>query len=395
MRIGGDNLDLRDAWARAAALQSAGEAVRAAELWSRIAAAAPASAAAQFNLGATLLPQHRFAEAERAFRAALALDPRNAAIQHRLGNLLQATGRWDEVEGFYLAALRLDPGLLRARIDLAHLYLGQGDFARGWPLFEARRGLGDDHFRPPPLPNEWRGEPLEGRRLLVWPEQGFGDQIQFARWVPELARRGADVTLVTRAELARLFESLGVHVVAEAERLEIAEPDYWTPIASLPLRLGVQADAMPGGAYLAPPDAARERWAGVVARGSAGVMWQGRATPNPHRSLPSRDTLAPLVQAGATLVDLDPTPGSDFGDTAAIIEQLELVVTVDTAVAHLAGALGKPCWVLLPWLNSDWRWMQGRSDSPWYGSARLFRQPSHGDWDSVMAEVVAAWRATR
>jgi len=395
MGIGGGNLDLQAAWSRAAALQSAGDAVEASRLWARIAAAAPRSAAAQFNLGATLLPQHRFAEAERAFRAALVLDPDNAAIQHRLGNLLQATGRWDEVEGYYLAALRLDPGLLRARIDLAHLYLGQGDFARGWPLFEARRGLGDAHFRAPPLPNEWQGEPLEGRRLLVWPEQGFGDQIQFARWAPELARRGADVTLVTRPELARLFESLDVRVLAEAERLEIAEPDYWTPIASLPLRLGASAEALPPGPYLAPPAAARARWTGSVAKGAVGLMWQGRATPNPHRSLPSRDVLAPLAQAGATLVDLDPAPESDFADTAAIVEQLDLVVTVDTAVAHLAGALGKPCWVLLPWLNSDWRWMQGRSDSPWYGSARLFRQPSHGDWDSVVAQVVQAWRQLR
>jgi len=390
-RLVGHDLDLQAAWGRASALQSAGDARQAAELWARIAAAAPQSAAARFNLGATLLAQHRFADAEAAFRAALALDPNNAAVHHRLGNLLQATGRWSEAEPCYLSSLRLDPSPWRVRLDLAHLHLGQGDFAKGWPLFEARRSLGDDHVRPPPLLNEWQGEPLRGRRVLVWPEQGFGDQIQFARFVPEIARRGADVTLVTPPELARLFESLGVRVVANEDGAEIAEPDYWTLIASLPLRLAAGEAALPASGYLQAPEAARERWRGFAPKGTVGLMWQGRATPNPHRSLPSRSLLDPLVEAGANLIDLAPPAGSDFGDTAAVVEQLDLVITVDTAVAHLAGALGKPCWVLLPWLNADWRWMQGRSDSPWYPSMRLFRQPSHGDWVSVVAEVVQAW----
>lgn len=389
-----DASGLREAWAQASALQSAGRAGEAAELWRRIVAAAPSSAAAQFNLGATLLAQDQFAPAEAAFRTALALGPDAAATHHRLGNLLQATGRWAEAEPHYLAALRLDPGLWRVRLDLAHLHLGRGDFERGWPLFEARRSLGDEHIRPPALPGEWRGEAVQGRRVLVWPEQGFGDQIQFARFVPELARRGADTTLVAPPELARLFEGLGVRVVANVDGAEIAEPDHWTLLASLPRLLGVKLETLTGAPYLAAPPAARERWRGFAPPGAVGVVWQGRPTPNPHRSLPSRSVLDPLAEAGATLVELAPPPGGDFADTAAMIETLDLVITVDTATAHLAGALGKPCWVLLPWLNADWRWMQGRPDSPWYRSVRLFRQPSHGDWSSVVAEVVQAWRET-
>ena len=389
-----DASSLQAAWAQASALQSAGRAREAAELWRRIVAAAPSSAAARFNLAATLLAQEQFAPAEAAFRDALALGPDVAATHHRLGNLLQATGRWDEAEPHYVAALRLEPGLWRARLDLAHLHLGRGDFARGWPLFEARRNLGDEHIRPPPLAGEWQGEPVRGKRVLVWPEQGFGDQIQFARFVPELARRGADVTLLAPPELARLFEGLGVRVAAHVDGAQIAEPDHWTLLASLPLRLGVTLESLSGAPYLAAPAAARERWRGFAPPGAVGVVWQGRATPNPHRSLPSRSVLAPLAEAGATLVDLAPPPGGDFADTAVMIEQLDLVVTIDTAAAHLAGALGKPCWVLLPWLNADWRWMQGRRDSPWYASARLFRQPSHGDWTSVAAEVARAWRET-
>ena len=129
--------------------------------------------------------------------------------------------------------------------------------------------------------------------------------------------------------------------------------------------------------------------AGHAPKGAIGVLWKGRPTPNPHRSLPSKDLLAPLEALGRPLVDLT-EPVGDFADTAAIIEQLDALVTVDTAVAHLAGALGKPCYLMLPWFRSDWRWMQGRDDSPWYPSVRIFRQARHGDWAPVIADVAAA-----
>ena len=386
--------NIQSAAQHASALQSAGRVAEAADLWRRIAYAAPRSAEVRFNLGLSLIGLERFDDAEQALKAAVTLKPDLAFMRHRLGALLQATGRWADAEPHHLAALKRDPELWRARLDLAHVYLGQGNFSRGWPLYEARRAAQDDEqIAAPPLANEWQGEPLPGRRLLVWPEQGYGDQIQFARFVPELAARGADVTLVAPPPLSALFEGLGVRVVEKAAETELPAPDYWTFLLSTPLHLGVRLETLSAAPYLAAPAGRRAQWAGFAPRGGVGVVWQGRATPNPHRSLPSRDLLQPLADAGAHLVDLQPEPGADFADLAAVMEQLDLVVTIDTAAAHLAGALGKPCWLLLPWYMADWRWMQGRDDSPWYGSVRLFRQRAHGDWRGVVAEVAAAWRA--
>lgn len=385
--------NVMDAYRHAAALQSAGENAPAAALWARIAAVAPTTAEVRYNLGVTLMALERFEAAETELRQAVALKPEAAFAQHRLGNLLQATGRWaGEAEARYGEALRLDPGLWRAELDLAHLALGRGDFRRGWPLFESRLNLGATHLAPPDLPNVWAGEPADGRRILVWPEQGFGDQIQFVRFVPELAARGAEVTLVAPPELSTLFAGLGVEVVEQADGMALPEPDAWCFLQSLPYRLGMDFEDLSGRPYLAAPADRRAKWSGFAPEGGVGVVWQGRPTPNPHRSLPSREVLQPLADAGARLVDLQPPPGRDFADLAAVMEQLDLIVTVDTAAAHLAGALGKPCWVLLPWLNADWRWMQGRTDSPWYDSVRLFRQPAHGDWASVGRAVAAAWK---
>jgi hypothetical protein len=383
-----------EACARASALQAAGRHDAAIDLWARIVRAAPRSAEAQFNFALSCIALERWREAELAFQRAVALKPDWTDARHRLGNLLHAVGRWDEVEPHYAVAVQRDPENWRARLDLAHLYLGRGNFARGWLLFEARRALGVQHVDTPALPNEWQGEPLTGASVLVWPEQGFGDQIQFARFVPELTARGADVTLVAPTELVALFAGLGVRVVERAAGAEMPAPDYWTCLLSLPNYLGVRLETLSGRPYLSAPPDRRARWAGFAPQGGVGVVWAAQPMPNPQRSMPSRALLQPLADAGARLIDLHPPPGADFADTAAIIEQLDLVVTVDTAVAHVAGALGKPCWVLLPWLNADWKWMQGRAGSPWYDSVRLFRQPAHGDWESVVREVVEAWRAS-
>ncbi|MGA0607235.1 tetratricopeptide repeat protein [Phenylobacterium sp. VNQ135] len=376
----------------ATARQSAGRLAEAAELWGRIAAVAPGSAEVRFNLGAALLGLERYEEAERALREAVRLKPGMTAAVHRLGNLSQATGRWEEAERLYVEALRQDPQLWRAKLDLAHIHLGRGHLTEGWPLFEARRELGAAHIDAPPFPREWRGEPLEGRSILVWPEQGFGDQIQFARFVPELVRGGAEVTLVAPPELVALYLGMGVRVVERSHAMALTEPDYWTWLQSIPGRLGVTLETLPRPPYLAPPPDRRTAWRDFAPRGGVGVMWQGRATPNPHRSLPSFDILRPLAEAGAELIELAPPAGGDFADVAAQMQRLDLIVSVDTAAAHLAGALGKSVWILLPWFNTDWRWMQGRADSPWYPTARLFRQRAHGDWASVVAGLVAAWR---
>jgi hypothetical protein len=385
--------NINDACAQAAALQSEGRFGPAADLWARISRAAPGSADALVNLAGSLIGAERFAEAEQALRRALQLRPEWPHIQQQLGNLLHALGRWDAAEPHYQAVLKADPELWRTRFDLSLITLGQGNFSKGWPLWEARRAVPGLEIDAPALPNEWQGEPLAGSSILVWPEQAFGDQIMFVRFVAELAARGADVTLVAPWELSALFGCLPVRVVERSPVMSLPEPDRWAPLLSLPLHLGVRLETLPAGPYLSAPPDRRRRWRGHASPRSVGVIWASSGKSNPQRSMPSPETFQPLADAGAKLLHLYPPPGDDFADTAAIMEQLDLIVTVDTATAHLAGALGKPCWVLLPWLNNDWRWMQGRDDSAWYRSVRLFRQRAHGDWAGVMAEVVDAWRA--
>jgi tetratricopeptide (TPR) repeat protein len=378
-----------------AAFQSAGELMgakrhaEAAPLWREIAACAPESAETRVNLGGCLLELGRTEEAVAAMRAALDLEPAAAWSHHHLGRVLAVAGRLEEAAPFLEAALALDPGRDKARLDLGYVRLAQGDYARGWPLYETRKRIPSQNAQPLERPGEWAGEPLRGRSILLWPEQGFGDQIQFARFAPLLAAEGAAVTLAAPEPLAALFGTLGVEVVPLGEP---PQRDAWSLLGSVPGRLGVGLETLPARPYLQAPDDRRAKWAGHAPAGAVGVAWRGRAThPNDrNRSLASPETLAPLQAAGATLIDLT-EPVGDFADLAAIVEQLDLVVTVDTALAHLAGALGKPCFVLLPWLRTDWRWLRDRGDSPWYPSLRLFRQPRHGDWTTPIAAAAAAY----
>jgi tetratricopeptide (TPR) repeat protein len=393
MRLTQDNI--RAEFMRAGALQQAGQLAEAAALWAEIVAAAPASPEARANLGAALLELGRFVEAEAELRRALALAPDAGWAHAGLGRLHLLTHRWDEAEAAYEAALALAPDDPKTRLALGQLCLMQGDYARGWPLYEARSEVPSQNAPRLNLANAWRGEPLAGKRLLLWPEQGFGDQIQFARFAPVLQAAGAEVTLVAPPELTALFAGLGVEVVEQqAGPMTLPTPDYWSLLLSLPGRLGTTLETLPQPPYLSVPADRRARWAGHAPKAAVGVAWRGRASHgnDAHRSLPSLAALQPLEDAGATLLDLS-DPVGDFADLAAIVEQLALVVTVDTALAHLAGALGKPCWVLLPWFRSDWRWLDGRDDSPWYPSLRLFRQPAFGDWDAAISALTAAFRA--
>lgn len=358
-----------------------------------ILAAAPDSPEAWTNLGSVLQSLRRFDEAEAAHDRALALRPAFASALYNRGNLLSWMQRWNEAEAAYRQALAVDPGHPRARLNLGYVLLGEGRFLEGLSWYEARKdvpGMGAERLAMP----EWTGQPLDGRSLLIWPEQGLGDQIQFARYAPVLRDLGADVTLVCLPPLAALFEGLGVKIVALSDQTAVPRPDYWTLPLSIPLRLQAGLDAIPPAPYLHAPDDRRRKWAGLAPSGGVGFVWRGNPAHknDRNRSLPSPGLLAPLKAAGAALVDLQ-TPRGDFADTAAILEGLDLVVTVDTATAHLAGALGKPCWVMLPYEGLDWRWMHDRSDTPWYPSMRLFRQPRAGDWASVVAEMVEAWRA--
>lgn len=385
-------------------------------------ARAPDSAQIHTNLGNLLAAGQRDDEAEQCYRRALALDAGAASAHSNLGVLLTERGREDEAEQCFRRALALNPRYPLAQRNLGYLLLRQGRFAEGWPHHEARNDPGLPDAGAFAFP-QWQGQSLAGKSLLMWPEQGLGDIIQFCRYVPLLKKRGAArITLACRAPLAGLMRTLdgvdAVLVLGESA-IQVGAHDYWTYIQSVPLHCGTVLDTIPAPIpYLRAAPETMRAWAARLPAGGAriGLAWQGNPghANDRHRSLPGRATLAALwsvpgaqfisLQMGGRgeasasasealpVTDLGGAIG-DFADLAAIIEQLDLVICVDTAIAHLAGALGKPCWVLLPAYKTDWRWLRGRDDSPWYpGTLRLFRQRASGDWTVVVAELTAALR---
>jgi hypothetical protein len=322
-----------------------------------------------------------FATAERGYLA----FPTSRNAVYNLATLYRHTGRLDEAVAAYRLIASQYPDIASARRCLAVCLLALREYAAAWPLYEARR---EEAGAVVPAANfpEWAGESLAGRRVVVVPEQGFGDQLMFARYLRELEARGAEVVAAcSPRHLARLFERCGFRTFPywRAEQ-KLPAADYWAIGNSLPLKLGLEAPASP--AYFPTSELARGGGVGIVATGNPD-HYNDR-----NRSLGPRDAAA-LLELGR---DLSPaaTGALDFLDTADIIAGLDLVVTVDTSVAHLAGSMGKPCWVLLPALGMDWRWNDGlRSD--WYPAARLFRQAAAGDWASVIAAVRLALATER
>ena len=298
--------------------------------------------------------------------------------------------------------------------DRALALLLQGDLARGFTQYEWRWQIPDAKPRGIATP-VWNGEDLTGKTLLVHAEQGFGDTIQFARYLPMIAPRAARVVFECQAPLLRLFQSsaLGdtVRVVARDDNGSVPDHDVQSALLSLPRLAGTDADTVPATTpYLSPPDDAgfpALRESGV----HVGIAWAGKPTHrnDRNRSMPLTN-LAPLFDVpGATFHSLQfdgPAQAiqvqgftalvrdhrgsiGDFADSAALVAGLDLVIGVDTALVHLAGALGRPVWTLLP-LVPDWRWQTGRKDSPWYPSMRLFRQTGPGRWKDVIERVRSA-----
>ncbi|MBF0181892.1 MAG: glycosyltransferase family protein [Magnetococcales bacterium] len=376
---------------------------------------APDYLSALYNLGVLLYGTGRRAEAETHFRRVIALAPDHAGAWNNLGNLLRENGRLAEAETAFRQALAIRPDCADALWNLSLLCLAQGRYAEGWPLHEARHHPLKTGWRVPrpelPFPM-WRGEPLAGKRLLLLGEQGMGDQLQFCRYAPLLKAMGVGwLTLVCSAALCRLMRSLkGVDEVLAHEAHPVPpRHDFWVMLLSIPHLLGGRLpDTLP---YLAADPAQAADWPLPEGVFKVGISWRG--DPNhandANRSLPGLATLAPLWRVpGIQFVSLQKGAGEQearrppegqpllapgdrigtFADTAAIVASLDLVITIDSALAHLAGALGKPCWVMLTAHGTDWRWMLEGEESPWYpGVMRLFRQTRPGDWSSVVRRM--------
>jgi tetratricopeptide (TPR) repeat protein len=358
-----------DRFAEALARHNAGDFAGAEPLYRAVLAERPDHDDALGNLG-LVLARRGDPEAEAALRAASALRPDKVAHLCNLGTYFMRRGRTAEAAEAYRQGMRLDPDFPNLGFFLGEALLGLGELEEGWRMNDMRSHRRTTPARSLSFP-EWRGEPLAGRSLLVWAEQGLGDHILAARY---LRRLGADrITFACPPALARLFAQLPAQVVPCEDHMVVPRHDFWT----LPMSLPRWA---PGplwdGPYLTasgPP------------RGRFGLAWRGNALPDPGRSLPREAAERLLALPGA--VDLDPeaTGARDFQDTAELVAGLDLVVSVDTSVAHLAGAMGRPLWVLLQANAADWRWTQ-----PFYPDARIFRQPRQGDWPGAVQTVAAA-----
>ncbi|WP_304168232.1 tetratricopeptide repeat-containing glycosyltransferase family protein [Phenylobacterium aquaticum] len=344
------------------------------------------------NLGVLYRATHRLAEAEVALKTAIRLRSDWAAPHYNLGNLYSYQRRLLDAEAAYLEALRIKPDHPKAPFNLGQIYLSQGRFAEGWPMYEARPDRTESPLMRVRVP-EWTGQPLEGKSILVWREQGYGDEILMARYVPLLKAQGArQVKIAPTLAMLRLFESLGGvdEVVTLVGDVQMPDVDYWVLPCSLPASLGTDDTLKSQGAYLSVPEAARARWSGFGGPGfKVGFTWQGnpKQPNNFNRSMKGPELFNGLADLGVEMIDLQ-EPRGDFADTAAILEQLDLVITVDTAMAHLAGALDKPCWVVLAALGTCWRYPPPQqSVSPWYRSTTIYRQTTPGDWAEVFARV--------
>jgi len=398
------------------ALKEKGELDEAIAAHRRAIALSPGYAEAHNNLGKALKEKGRLDEAVAAYFQAIALDPGLPQAHFNLGNALKERGQVDDAIVAYRQAISLDPGSPDAHYNLSSALLARGDFREGWEEYEWRWKC--RHLPPPRnfAQPQWDGRPLEGRTILLHAEQGFGDALQFIRYVPLLAQRTGNIVIECPAELKRLFQSSEVNCQIVTRGQPLPAFDLHCALLSLPRIFGTTSASIPSAVpYLRADLQDAENWRRWLDDGSStvkvGLAWAGSPTHGNDRNRSLKlANLGPLAQVpGVRFFSLQkgeaateartPPPGmelvdrmqeiKDFADTAALIANLDLVIAVDTAVAHLAGALAKPIWTMLP-LIPDWRWLLEREDSPWYPTMRLFRQSRRGDWDSVITRIVDA-----
>jgi tetratricopeptide (TPR) repeat protein len=390
----------------------------AAEQYRRAVELRPGYHEAFYQLANCLVALRRDVEAEETFRQALALHPAYAEAHHNLANLMRRRGRTGMALSHYRAALRANPMLAEGHYNLGHCLLQLGQFSEGLACYEWRWRTAE--FKPRRCPQPlWDGTPFPGRTLLVEAEQGLGDTLLFMRYLPLARALGGAVTFVCQPALHRLItETPGIGDVIPAG-MPLPHFDLHVPLMSLPHRMGTTVETIPPPTLrLSAGDPLKAHWGERLAQGGPGfrigLAWQGnpKASIDRDRSIPLA-ALAPLGRIpGVRLIslqkeygrehiqalapdfrvedlgpDLDPGPDA-FLDTAAVIANLDLVISCDTAITHLAASLGRPVWLLLCTVP-DWRWLAGRDDSPWYPTVRLFRQRRHGDWADVVTDIAA------
>jgi len=345
---------------------------------------------------------------------AIALDRNCAAGFNNYGNVLREVGEPESAVPFLQRAIQLDPTNITARFNLSVAWLLMGDYTNGWPQYEYRwqyehlNGLLPKYTQP-----RWTGQDLKDKIILVVGEQGHGDNLQFIRFVGDLAQRGAQVWVHMNAGLIPLFQNSNSITKLIPYEEAPAGFDYWIPIMSIPAVLGTTLENLGHVQYYLAPDSAKAKaWQerlGLKRRLRVGFCWSGRRDTwiNRHKAMPFAEMLR-LIQRNPTYewinLQVDCTdeentalvasgvacyPGSiqSFADSAALIHHCDVVLSVDTAIAHLSGALGRPTWVMLSWFALDWRWLLNRDSSPWYSTARLFRQPKMADWATVTDKI--------
>lgn len=364
--------------------------------------------------GNQLRAQHEPEQALACYAQAFVADPDSAAAFNNYGNVMRELGYPARAVPFLQHAAVLDPNNITAHFNLSIAYLLMGDYTRGWPAYETRWKY--EHLagtEPKFSQPRWNGEDLKGKTILVVGEQGHGDNIQFSRFLWNLHTQGAQIKLQVTDGLIPLLSNSNIIQQVGSYGSDMGEFDYWVSIMSLPGILGITLDTLPRVQNYINADAVRAReWQqrlGPKTRMRVGFAWSGRPDSwlNQHKAVPF-DAMLDLIRScpeyewinlqvdaspeqEAALAELGVTryPGSvhSFADTAALMQHLDVVVGVDTAVSHLAGAMGRPTWIMLNAYATDWRWLTDRDSSPWYSTVRLFRQPQRGDWASVTKKV--------